>query len=289
MTASLLTPIEPLDGSYVAKGPVGVAASLALLAAAVFLLLGLTSTGPGEKTFVTSRACPRLASRGSGRRGSNPRPQAWETHALPTELRPRCADSSPDILDRDNAKGGVRWPCRSCRTSSPSHGRWSRPARASSPPTRAADDQEAVHVDRRRVDRGDPPRLPRAAVHHAGRRRVHQRRDPVRRDDPPDGRPTAAVRRVLEPGIVPGIKVDAGAQAARAARARDHRGPRRAARAPGEYRELGARFAKWRAVITIGDGHPERVLHRGERPRARALRGALPGGRASCRSSSPRC
>ena len=42
MTASLLTPIEPLDGSYVAKGPVGVAASLALLAAAVFLLLGLS-------------------------------------------------------------------------------------------------------------------------------------------------------------------------------------------------------------------------------------------------------
>ncbi len=42
MTASLLTPIEPLDGSYVAKGPAGVAATLALLAAAVFLLLGLS-------------------------------------------------------------------------------------------------------------------------------------------------------------------------------------------------------------------------------------------------------
>jgi hypothetical protein len=42
MTASLLTPIEPLDGSYVAKRPAGVAASLALLAAAVFLLLGLS-------------------------------------------------------------------------------------------------------------------------------------------------------------------------------------------------------------------------------------------------------
>ena len=46
-----------------------------------------------------------------------------------------------------------------------------------------------------------------------------------------------------------------------------------------EYRELGARFAKWRAVISIGDGHPERVLHLDQRPRARALRGALPGGR----------
>ena len=42
MTASLLTPIEPLDGSYVAKGPAGLAAGLALLAAAVFLLLGLS-------------------------------------------------------------------------------------------------------------------------------------------------------------------------------------------------------------------------------------------------------
>jgi fructose-bisphosphate aldolase class I len=58
-------------------------------------------------------------------------------------------------------------------------------------------------------------------------------------------------------GILPGIKVDAGAKAL--------------AGAPGEkvtegldglrdriaeYRGLGARFAKWRAVITIGDGIP---------------------------------
>ena len=58
-------------------------------------------------------------------------------------------------------------------------------------------------------------------------------------------------------GIIPGIKVDTGAKAL--------------AGAPGEtvtegldglrerlqeYKELGARFAKWRAVITIGDGLP---------------------------------
>jgi fructose-bisphosphate aldolase class I len=58
-------------------------------------------------------------------------------------------------------------------------------------------------------------------------------------------------------GVVPGIKVDVGAKPL--------------ANAPGEtvtegldglrerfeeYRELGARFAKWRAVITIGDGIP---------------------------------
>src|SRR5436309_9647860 len=30
----------------------------------------------------------------SGRRGSNPRPSAWEADALPTELRPRGAHSS---------------------------------------------------------------------------------------------------------------------------------------------------------------------------------------------------
>ena len=41
MTASLLTPIEPLDGGFVAKGPAGLAAGLALVGAAVFLLLGL--------------------------------------------------------------------------------------------------------------------------------------------------------------------------------------------------------------------------------------------------------
>src|SRR5262245_55849078 len=58
-------------------------------------------------------------------------------------------------------------------------------------------------------------------------------------------------------GIIPGIKVDAGAKAL--------------AGAPGEtvtegldglrdrlanYRQMGARFAKWRAVIPIGDGLP---------------------------------
>jgi len=60
-------------------------------------------------------------------------------------------------------------------------------------------------------------------------------------------------------GMIPGIKVDTGAKPL--------------AGAPGEtvtegldglrerleeYRELGARFAKWRAVITIGDGLPSR-------------------------------
>ena len=48
-------------------------------------------------------------------------------------------------------------------------------------------DQEAFRLDRRRVHGREPARLPRPAVHDGGRRGVHQRRDPLRRDDPPVG------------------------------------------------------------------------------------------------------
>ena len=73
-----------------------------------------------------------------------------------------------------------------------------------------------------------------------------------------DGRSFVEV--LEQQGIVPGIKVDKGAKAM--------------ANFPGEkitegldglrerlteYRKLGARFAKWRAVITIGDGIPTRT------------------------------
>ena len=37
-----------------------------------------------------------------------------------------------------------------------------------------------------RVDRGSPPCVPRDALHHRRRGGAHQRRDPVRRDDPPE-------------------------------------------------------------------------------------------------------
>ena len=77
---------------------------------------------------------------------------------------------------------------------------------------------------------------------------------------------------------------DQGRQGREAPRERpgraDHRGPRRPARAARRVPRLGARFTKWRAVITIGTGHPERVLPLDERARARPLRGALAGGRA---------
>lgn len=68
------------------------------------------------------------------------------------------------------------------------------------------------------------------------------------------------VEALEQQGIIPGIKVDKGAKAM--------------AKFPGEkitegldglrdhlkeYRQLGARFAKWRAVITIGEGIPTRT------------------------------
>ena len=87
----------------------------------------------------------------------------------------------------------------------------------------------------------------------------HRRRHPLRRDDPSGGRRRDAVRRRCSPskGVIPGIKVDTGAhdlagfpnekitEGLDGLRARLE-----------EYRGLGARFAKWRAVITIGEGIP---------------------------------
>ncbi|HEX9692167.1 MAG TPA: class I fructose-bisphosphate aldolase [Gemmatimonadales bacterium] len=60
-------------------------------------------------------------------------------------------------------------------------------------------------------------------------------------------------------GIIPGIKVDKGAKALAG-----HSGEKITEGLDGlrdrltEYRDLGARFTKWRAVITIGDGLPSR-------------------------------
>jgi fructose-bisphosphate aldolase class I len=79
--------------------------------------------------------------------------------------------------------------------------------------------------------------------------------DETIRQQASDGRPLVKV--IEESGIIPGIKVDKGTTPL--------------AFAPGElvtdgldglrarmveYRELGAKFAKWRAVINIGDGIP---------------------------------
>jgi len=64
---------------------------------------------------------------------------------------------------------------------------------------------------------------------------------------------------LADSGIIPGIKVDTGAKSLAA-----HLGEKMTEGLDGlrerlaEYFEMGARFAKWRAVITIGDGLPSR-------------------------------
>ncbi len=99
--------------------------------------------------------------------------------------------------------------------------------------------------------------------------------------------------------------VEADREGRRAPRHQGRRGHQAAAGLPGrsrsptastssrerlpKYYEHGARFAKWRAVIDIGAGHPELHLHPHQRPCARALCRALPGSAASCRSSSRKC
>ena len=73
-----------------------------------------------------------------------------------------------------------------------------------------------------------------------------------------DGR--SFVKALEEQGIIPGIKVDKGAKAMA-----NFHGEKITEGLDGlrerltEYRQLGARFAKWRAVITIGDGIPSRT------------------------------
>lgn len=70
---------------------------------------------------------------------------------------------------------------------------------------------------------------------------------------------TPFIKALVEVGIIPGIKVDAGAENMAA-----HPGEKVTAGLDGlrerlgEYADLGARFAKWRAVIAIGDGIPSR-------------------------------
>ncbi len=70
-----------------------------------------------------------------------------------------------------------------------------------------------------------------------------------------DGTPFAEV--LSSRGVIPGIKVDKGAKAlAGFAGEKVTEGLDGLRDRLAEYRELGARFAKWRAVIAIGDGMP---------------------------------
>lgn len=71
---------------------------------------------------------------------------------------------------------------------------------------------------------------------------------------------TSFVKAVINAGIIPGIKVDGGAKDMAA-----HPGEKITEGLDGlrerlrEYFQMGARFAKWRAVIAIGNGIPSRV------------------------------
>jgi fructose-bisphosphate aldolase class I len=71
---------------------------------------------------------------------------------------------------------------------------------------------------------------------------------------------TPFVKAVTDAGIIPGIKVDAGAKDMAG-----HPGEKITEGLDGlrdrlaEYSQMGARFAKWRAVIAVGDGTPSRA------------------------------
>ncbi len=81
--------------------------------------------------------------------------------------------------------------------------------------------------------------------------------DETIRQSKKDGTPF--LRLLTDAGIVPGIKVDAGAKDLAG-----HPGEKVSEGLDGlrerlaEYRRMGAKFAKWRAVITIGEGIPSR-------------------------------
>lgn len=61
---------------------------------------------------------------------------------------------------------------------------------------------------------------------------------------------------VVAKGIIPGIKVDTGAKPLAGSNEKVTEGLDGLRERLDEYRTLGARFAKWRAVIEIGDGRP---------------------------------
>ena len=79
--------------------------------------------------------------------------------------------------------------------------------------------------------------------------------DETIRQSADDGRPFVAL--LAESGVVPGIKVDQGTQPLAGA-PEEHitEGLDGLRSRLDEYRMMGARFAKWRAVIAIGDGRP---------------------------------
>ena len=90
-----------------------------------------------------------------------------------------------------------------------------------------------------------------------------------------DGTPLVEI--IEKAGSIPGIKVDKGAKPLPGCPGETITEGLDACRAAAEYYELGARFAKWRAVIDIGDGIPTYDRDPRQRPCAGPLRRALPG------------
>jgi fructose-bisphosphate aldolase class I len=79
--------------------------------------------------------------------------------------------------------------------------------------------------------------------------------DETMRQTSSDGVPLAEL--LTQHGVIPGIKVDTGAKVlAGSAKEKITEGLDGLRERLAEYSEMGARFCKWRAVITIGDGIP---------------------------------
>ena len=109
-------------------------------------------------------------------------------------------------------------------------------------------DREALRGGRRRVDRGEPARLPGAPLHHGGARRASAASSCSTRRSVSAQRTGHRSRSCSSEGIIPGIKVDQGAKPlALAAGETVTEGLDGLRERLAEYRELGARFAKWRA------------------------------------------
>ena len=99
--------------------------------------------------------------------------------------------------------------------------------------------------------------------------------DETIRQQTKDGTPFVTV--LTDAGIIPGIKVDAGAK-----ELAGHSGEKVTEGLDGlrerlaEYSRLGARFAKWRAVLGRGRPDPQSGLPRSQRPRIGPLLGVVP-------------
>ena len=100
---------------------------------------------------------------------------------------------------------------------------------------------------------------------------------------------TKLVKVLEDQGIIPGIKVDAGAKPlAFAAGETVTEGLDGLRERLAEYHELGARFAKWRATYTVSESLPSDYCI-DVNAHALARYAALCQEQASCRSSSPKC